>query len=509
VRALRIVAAAVVALLAVPLAGCIPQPTVTSTPTGEDVAAEYQRYYSQALVWESCGRDMQCATAFAPLDWSAPSEVDDIELALVRHRASGDREGSLFVNPGGPGASGFDYIYSSLNGAVSQDLQRRFDVVGWDPRGVGRSSAVDCYDDEQLDRFLFEVTSAPVGSEQYVQEATARAKDFADACLEHTGDLLQFVDTASTVQDLDMLRALVGDRQLNYFGYSYGTDIGAQYADRFPNRVGRMVLDAAMDPTTNSFELDLVQTQGFADALRAYLTHCLASSECPFRGSVDSALAQIRETLDRLDETPIRGKDGRELNSAYLSVAIQMALYDEGSWAYLTRAFAEVQRGRSETAFLLADAYVDRDENGHYASNIMEAFLAINCLDFPVETDPAVLAQQRDQLAEVDPLYEPEDYDALGDLICQQWPFPSRAELAPVSGAGADPIVVVGTTGDPATPYQWAESLADQLESGVLLTYVGEGHIAYDERDPCIVRAVDRYLIDGTVPNDGLVCDPS
>lgn len=508
-KSVRVVAAAALALLAVTLAGCLPQPTSTSTPTGEQVASEYERYYSQVLTWEACGNEMQCATAFAPLDWSAPDEAEDIELALVRHPATGERLGSLFVNPGGPGASGFDFVYDSVDFAVSDDLQARFDVIGWDPRGVGRSSAVDCYDDSQLDEFLFDVPADAVGSAGYVEEVTASAKDFADSCLERTGDLLQFIDTASTVSDLDMLRAAAGDTTLNYIGYSYGSDIGAQYADRFADKVGRLVLDGATDSTVSLFEVDLAQTQAFADALRAYLADCLGSSECPFRGDVDDAIDQIREIGERLDAAPIRGADGRSLNSAYLGTAISLALYDEGTWQYLTRAFSEIQQGKSETAFLLADSYVDRDENGDYASNIMEAFLAVTCVDYPVETDPAELARQRDLLAEADPIAEAEDLDTLGNVVCQQWPFSFQGEIAPVTGTGAAPILVVGTTGDPATPYEWAESLATQLESGVLLTYVGEGHIAYDEGNPCIVKAVDKYLIDGTVPEDGLVCGPA
>jgi pimeloyl-ACP methyl ester carboxylesterase len=509
VRPLRSVAAVAVALLALPLAACVPAPSPTSTPTGEDVAAALEPYYTQSLVWEDCGGGMQCTTATAPLDWAAPDAADDIELALVRHTARGEREGALFVNPGGPGASGYDFIHDSLDFAVSDDLQSRFDVIGWDPRGVGRSTAVDCYDGPELDEFLFGLPAAPVGTDAYAQEVTSEAKAFADACLERTGDLLQFIDTESTVNDLDMLRALVGDPKLNYLGYSYGSDIGAHYADRYPDKVGRVVLDGATDPSVTLFDVNLAQTEAFGDALRAYLTDCLDSSGCPFRGTVDDAIGQIRDLLDALDETPIRGADGRRLTSAYLGTAIQSALYDEGYWRYLTDAFTEVRQGGSETAFFLADAYVDRDEDGDYRSNLQEAFIAITCIDYPIETDPATLARERDLLAEADPISEPEDLDALGDVVCQQWPYKFRGAIEPVSGEGAAPILVVGTTGDPATPYPWAEALADQLASGVLLTYVGEGHIAYDEGDPCIVDAVDAYLIEGSVPEDGLVCDPT
>jgi pimeloyl-ACP methyl ester carboxylesterase len=507
-KAPRLAMLAALAVLPALLVACAPG-TSTSTPTGEKVAAQFERYYDQVLTWKDCGSGMQCATATAPMDWSAPDPDEDISLALVRHRATGSREGSLFVNPGGPGASGFDFVHDSLDFAVSKDLQSRFDVIGWDPRGVGRSSAVDCYDDAQLDDFLFGEPDAAVGTPEYTAEVTKTAKDFADACYEHTGKLLEFIDTESTVHDLDMLRAVVGDEKLSYLGYSYGSDIGAHYADRYPGKAGRVVLDGATDSTLTGFDVELAQTQAFGNALRDYLADCLDSRGCPFRGTVDDAIGQIRQVLDRLDDAPLRGEDGRELTSGYLSMAIQSALYDEGSWEYLTQAFTEIRSGVPDTAFLLADFYVDRDEKGHYTSNIMEAFVAINCVDYPVETDPAVLARQRDAIAAVDPLSEPEDLDALGDVVCQQWPFKFRGTIEPVKGDGAPPIVVVGTTGDPATPYQWAQALSGQLASGVLVTYVGEGHVAYDEGDPCVVGAVDKYLIDGTPPKDGLVCKPS
>jgi len=481
-------------------------PTATSTPSAEQVPAEYEPYYSQQLVWEECGDGMQCTTATAPMDWDAPDPADDIELALVRHQATGERLGSLFVNPGGPGASGWSLVHDSVDYAVDEDIQSSYDVIGWDPRGVGRSSAVECYGDDDLDEFLFGLPVAEVGTPEYVDEVTTSAKSFADACAANTGELLAHVDTRSTVRDLDMLRAAVGDTSLNYLGYSYGSDIGAQYIDMFADRVGRVVLDGATDPTVSAFDVQLAQTEAFADALRAYLADCLAGSECPFSGSVDDAIASIDTVLDRLDAAPLRGEDGRALTSAYLSTAITSALYDESYWVYLSQAFDEVARGETATTFLLADSYVDRDEDGNYRSNFFEAFFAINCLDYPVETDPALLEQQAAAVAELDPLTDADEVDALGDLVCAQWPYSFEGELGPVEGSGAPPVLVVGTTGDPATPYEWAVSLSGQLESGVLVTFEGEGHIAYDSGDPCVVAAVDAYFVDGTVPEDGLTC---
>ena len=507
---LGLVSAAVIGVLL--LAGCVslfvPEQRAsiaTSTPTTESVDAAIAPYYEQTLEWEDCGDGATCATARAPLDWDDPDPATDIELALARHTSEGEPKGSLFVNPGGPGASGYDFVKNTIDFAVSPRLQENFDVIGWDPRGVGASSAIDCKDDAGLDAYLYSYIPDPVDSAGYVAKATAQATDFAESCLANTGPLLEFVDTASTVRDLDMLRAVVGDEKLNYFGFSYGSDIGAQYADIFPEKVGRMVLDGATDSSLSRFDMIVQQTAGFDSALRAYLTDCLGAVEgCPFDGTVDDALVTLDALLDGLGTSPLRAADGRELNPNVMTTAINSAMYTTEYWPYLTQAFAEVMQGDATTAFLLADSYFGRGEDGGYDGNLFEAFTAINCLDYPVETDPAQIAALNAKLSEIDPLSE---YDTLGDVQCANWPFAyAGGAIAPVEGAGAAPIVVVGTTNDPATPYRWAEALSDQLESAVLLTYTGEGHIAYDEQDPCINTPVDDYLIDGTVPRDGLTC---
>lgn len=507
--------ALLVSLLLVPtllLSGCAPgwlqglvRGGTASTPTGEDVPQNLQPYYSQVLTWTDCGGGAQCATAMAPLDWQNPGEGDDIELALVRHPATGEAQGSLFVNPGGPGASGFDFVRDSVDFAVSADLQREFDIVGWDPRGVGRSSAVTCYTDAaDLDAFIFGIPEATFGTPEWEAEVTESSVAFAEACAANTGPLLEFVDTGSTVRDLDMMRAVVGDAHLNFFGYSYGTDIGARYADQFADKVGRLVLDGATDPTTTTFEVVLAQSEGFELALQAYIAACPDLGSCPFPGTLDESLTLIGELYDRLNVTPIEADDGRFFDGAVLDIAIATALYDEESWTFLNQMFTELRTGVVDTGFLLADFYYGREE-GEYTDNSLEAFIAINCLDYPVETGRTLIAQQNEQIRAVAPTTS--DPSPLGDVLCENWPFTFDGELGPVSGAGAAPILVVGTTGDPATPYQWAEALAEQLDSGVLLTWVGEGHIAYDEGDPCINDVVDEYFLTGTVPADGLVCD--
>lgn len=502
------VALALVAVLA--LSGCVPTwlsgltGQDTSTPTGEQVEEGLEPYYRQALVWERCGGGAQCATAIAPLDWDDPAAGDDIELALVRYRATEEARGSLFVNPGGPGASGFDFVRDSVDFAVSERLRESFDVIGWDPRGVGRSSAVTCFTDPaDMDEFIYGVPEAEPETPEWVDEIERSAQRFVDACAENSGPLLEHVDTDSTVRDLDMLRAVVGDEALNYFGYSYGTEIGARYADRFPDRVGRLVLDGATDPTTTQFEVVLAQSIGFESALTTYLTECAAAATCPFPTDTVAALAVVEQLYERLETDPIPGPDGRLFTDSVLDIAVATALYDEASWEFLSQMFTELRTGVVETGFLLADFYYGR-ENGEYTDNSLEAFIAINCLDYPVERDPQRIIEQNAAIAEAAPVTS--DPSVLGDVVCQNWPHEFEGELEPVTAEGAPPILVIGTTGDPATPYVWAEALAEQLDSGVLLTYDGEGHIAYDEGDPCINDLVDDYFISGTVPASDPVC---
>jgi len=487
------------------LTGCFnfgpPTADNTSTPTGETVAPELVPYYTQVLTWLDCDNGMECSTAIAPMDWENPSPETDIELALVRHPATGTKVGSLFTNPGGPGASGVDFVYDSVDYAVSADLQESFDVIGWDPRGVGQSSAVVCYDAPQLDEFIFGLPAAPRGTQGWIDELTQSAIDFGQACLANTGELLQFIDTQSTVRDLDMLRAVVGDPKLNYLGYSYGSDIGSYYVENFPDKVGRLVVDGATDSSIPVFEVGLVQTKGFQRALENYLAVCPELFEdCPFTGDIPTDLAKIRALYDRYDASPIPAPDGRMMDAGVIDIAMSMALYSQDSWSFLNDLFSEAEAGITDTAFFLADFYYSRDVDGTYADNSLEAFLAIYCVDYPTETDPAVLAEQEVLLQQASPTtYRPSP--PIGDVTCINWPFQYQGPpITALTGAGAPPILVISTTGDPATPYEWGVALADQLESATLVTFNGEGHTAYTQGDPCIVDVVDRYFLNGDVP---------
>jgi len=481
-----------------------PPERLESTPTGEAVAAELQPYYSQVLQWRPCYGTFQCATATAPLDWSDPAR-DSIDLALVRHIAAHPK-GSLLINPGGPGASGVDMVRDSLSFAVGSKLVANFDIVGFDPRGVGASSAVRCAADSAgLDQFLYqyEVAEFERGTDEWLDEGRAEWRELGQACLEYTGELLGYVDTTSAIRDMDLLRAVLGDEKLNFLGYSYGTLMGASYADLYPDKVGRLVLDGAIDPATTLDDVIEFQSVGVENALTAYLESCLGTRTCPFTGSVESATERVASLLATLDRSPLRALDGRLLGSGTMFTAIILPLYNSDTWGYLDDLFASVLAGDPSFAFVLADVYNDRDENGDYASNSSEAFWAINCLDYVNAQTNDELRASTERLTEVSPLFGP----YMGyDVSCDGWPYPPTRERGPIHASGAAPIVVIGTTGDPATPYQWAVTVAEQLASGVLVTFEGEGHTAYNKSNSCIQDAVDEFFVNGTVPVDGLRC---
>lgn len=496
-------------VVTIALSGCVSlflpqQPARTSTPTGEKVSAELDTFYSQVLVWTKCEETFQCATAKAPMDWSNPAHKS-IDLALIRATATGQRMGSLLVNPGGPGGSGFDFIRDSLSYAVDSTLSSHYDIVGFDPRGVNKSSAVSCYDKpSEMDAFLFDISPNPVGSDAWIDDSEKANADFGQACLKHTGELLGFVDTVSAARDLDLLRAILGDKKLNYLGYSYGTFLGATYADLYPKNTGHLVLDGALDPATTDFDVTKTQAVGFENAARAYLKDCMTGANCPFTGTVDSAMAKIRAILNRLNASPLRAKDGRLLGSAAMFNAIILPLYSKSNWPYLNDLFTDVLSGSADYAFQLADSYYGRNADGTYQDNSTEAFVAINCLDYVSTSTRETLRSEAAELAKVAPTFGPQM--SYGGTSCDQWPFKATRVRAPIAAAGSAPILVVGTTNDPATPYQWAKNLASQLQNGHLITYRGEGHTAYNKSNSCVNNAVDDFFVKGTVPSKDPQC---
>jgi pimeloyl-ACP methyl ester carboxylesterase len=504
---------ALAAALTMTLSGCVtaffPKDSgsgvSTPAPVAEGLDADLRPFYEQQLTWESCAGDgFDCATVTAPLDWENPAD-GEIELEIVRQRAlGGDPIGSLLMNPGGPGASGYDLVADSVDFAAGDALQQAFDIVGFDPRGVERSAPVSCLDAAGMDSYLYDLAENEIGSDAWIAEVGESSKAFNDACAENTGESLEFVTTVSAARDLDLLRAVLGDATLNYLGYSYGTFLGATYAELYPENVGRLVLDGAIDPSASISDVNKAQSMGFESALAAYLADCLDSQECPFTGSVDSAKQDIADLLASVQASPLAASDGRQLGSSTLLTAIIYPLYSADSWPYLSQMFDQVMSGDPTYAFFFADQYNGRGEDGEYINNQTEAFSAYNCRDYTFDADVDTMRQKAEELAQAAPVIGP--YMGYGDIGCSTWPYPEQAERAEIHAAGADPIVVIGTTNDPATPYAWAESLAEQLDSGVLVSYEGEGHTAYNKGSDCVNEAVEAYLVDGTVPEDGLDC---
>lgn len=506
-RGRRASAVAVVLSAAALLAGCFAPgggAERTSTPVAQSVAPDLERYYGQALVWDDCGDGAQCSDALVPLDWDAPAG-ETASIALVRRAATGGQAlGSLLVNPGGPGASGVELIRDSADYAVDSALAARFDVVGFDPRGVGQSTAVSCLDDAGLDSYLYDLTPGERGSDEWIAAQRTSAAAFAAACEQRSGALLPEVGTTSAARDLDVLRAALGDETLHYLGYSYGTFLGATYAGLFPDKVGRLVLDGAIDPAATSLDVVREQAVGFESALRAYLADCFDSSDCPFTGTVEDGMVQVGEMLEEVDASPIRSEDGRQLGATTLFTAIVYPLYDAAAWGALSEMLADVRQGGAEIAFQYADAYNGRGADGRYADNSTEAFLAINCVDYSYDADTASMRADEAELVAAAPTIG--RYMAYGDILCSEWPAAFEGSRKPIAAEGAAPILVVGTTNDPATPYVWAEALASQLADGHLVTYDGEGHTAYNKSNACVNDAVDAYLLDGVVPEGDPRC---
>ena len=474
----------------------------SSKPSGAAAPARALRsFYEQKLEWEGCGSGQDCAEVDVPLDYTDPTG-DTVTLELRRSPAEGESRGTLFVNPGGPGGSGVDFT-SYFAGQAGEDVVASYDVVGFDPRGVGTSEPLECLGTEAMDRYVSSDPDPDDAAES--EDFLASVRELGEGCARSSGALAAHVSTQEVARDLDVLRAVVGDEQLTYYGASYGTYIGATYAELFPEQVGRMVLDGAVDPTLSNTETNLEQARGFETALRAYAADCVEQGDCPLGESEDAVVERIGQLLKDLDESPMPTNDPeRPLTQALGFYGVALPLYDEGSWGYLTQGLEAALAGNGGVLLLFADQYLSRTESG-YSDNSAEVISAVNCLDKPVDTSAADVEATIPDFEKASPTFG--RVFAWSVAGCGAWPV--RSPLAPLESydaEGAAPIVVVGTTRDPATPYEWAVSLAEQLSSGVLVTRDGDGHTGYSQGNDCVDSAVDEYLVDGKVPADGLEC---
>ncbi|GHH90222.1 alpha/beta hydrolase [Streptomyces capillispiralis] len=458
-----------------------------------------------ALDWGRCkggedapapGDDWQCATLRVPLDWAKP-DGPTVGLALIRAKATGDdRLGSLLFNFGGPGGSGVSTMPSYA--ATASELRERYDLVSWDPRGVAASEGVRCRDDKAIQAAESSVDGTPDTPEEE-RAFLADAADFGKGCQERAGKLMAHVSTTDTARDMDRIRQALGDDRLNYFGISYGTELGGVYAHLFPEKVGRMTLDAVVDPSADTMGHAKNQTRGFQTALDNYLR---STGRDPEQGT-----REIAELLDRIDAEPLpTSSSGRELTQTLALTGIVLPLYSKDGWPALTSALKAAEEGDGSELLALADGYNDRDTSGRYGTTT-HSQRVISCLDDKQRPTVAETKKLLPEFEEISPVFGSFlGWDTAG--WCHDWPVPGQHDTPEVSAPGAAPVLVVGNTGDPATPYEGARKMADELGEGVgvVLTWKGEGHGAYGSGSDCVDSTVNAYLLDGTVPEDGKVC---
>ncbi|MFF4229157.1 alpha/beta hydrolase [Streptomyces sp. NPDC001820] len=485
-------------------------PSVSATNSaagdaGSTPDAALKPYYAQQLKWRSCGvPGFDCATMKAPLDYAKP-DGESIKLAVARKKATGPgkRLGSLLVNPGGPGGSAVGYLQGYAGVGYPAPVRARYDMVAVDPRGVARSEPVECLSGKEMDAYT-QVDLTPDSAAETTR-LTKSLKDFAAGCKRRSGEVLPHVSTVEAARDMDILRAALGDEKLNYVGASYGTFLGATYAELFPARVGRLVLDGAMDPSLSSRRMNRDQTAGFETAFQSFAAECVKHKDCPLgTTSAADASKRLKAFFSALDARPVPTGESRKLGESLATTGVIAAMYDEAAWPQLRQALASAMASDGAPLLALADSYYERGADGSYA-NLMYANAAVNCLDLPPAfTAPSAVQSSLPEFEKASPVFG--RGFAWASLNCGYWPTPATGAPHRIEAKGAAPIVVVGTTRDPATPYKWAQGLAEQLSSATLLTYEGDGHTAYGRGSDCIDTAINAYLLEGTVPPDNKVC---
>jgi pimeloyl-ACP methyl ester carboxylesterase len=477
-------------------------PAGGSGPTGP-APTTIAGYDAQKLNWRSCDSGFQCARLVVPFDYRRPA-WRRFSLPVIKLPASNParRVGSLVINPGGPGGSGVSYARQARN-VVSAAVRARFDVVGFDPRGIGGSvPAVHCLTGPQLDKYF--ATSDNPASKAQLAAVVAQAKLFVRGCERRSGALLPYVGTRNAARDMDVLRAALGDAKLTYLGKSYGTYLGAWYAQLFPAHVRALVLDGAVNPDESGFSLNSVQAQGFEVALRSFTADCVRRPGCPLgNGTVGAGIARLQGLLRQTASKPLASQiAGQPANDAMLLNGVASALYSKSFWQYLRAGLTGAFAGNGTLLVELADALFERGPNGQY-SNLMDVNTAVNCIDRPWPRSLQAYSSAAAAAAKAAPQFGASNM--WSSLPCAYWPVHPAAPV-PLRAADAPPILVVGTTRDPATPYRWAQALARDLKSGVLLGWNGDGHTAYLSGSTCVDSAVDRYLISLATPRNGMVC---
>ena len=505
-------------LVAGPAASALPthSPPPTAGPDGSGrvpaVPKELASFYGQEISWYPCGDTggmekteeqgkFSCGMVTVPMDYNNPDGTT-IQIAVKKRAADGESHGPLFINPGGPGGSGVQTVESVVEQRFSKELLAGYDVVGFDPRGVGSSTPIDCGDAQAPGPLSGEKPQPGEFFETWAANYLTQVREFREQCEAHSEPgLLDHMGTASVARDLDVLRAVSGQKTLDYLGMSYGTEIGYTYAELFPHNTGRLVLDGAMDSTSTNHRLTVETAEGYEKALHRYVQACLegkAGDNCPLTGDVEDGVQQIRDLIASANESPLTTSDpdvtitGAQLKDAiggYLGI---------GAWPQLTAALAPAITQGDASGF--AEAVKQAS-----AGVSMAAWTAVMCQDRPAQGNMDAWKAQYEEAQKAAPTFAG---GASFDMTCAAWGHYSKTDPIPqdVHAKGAAPILVVGTAGDPATPYHWSEALTGQLDSAQLITWVGNAHVAYLRGNKCITTAVDDFLLDDKLPEDNLTC---
>jgi pimeloyl-ACP methyl ester carboxylesterase len=451
-------------------------------------------YYAQEIDWKSCRQDFQCATLAVPIDYSKLS-TGTFEVALLKYEARTSKKlGSLIVNPGGPGGSGVDYA-NAAEYIFSPAILDRYDIVGFDPRGVSRSAPIRCLNDKELD--ANNNSDSKPDNEKEFQQILIDTKKYVEKCKAKNKYLASY-STANVARDMDILREALGDKQLNYMGKSYGTYLGTLYAQFFPDKVGRVVLDGAVDPTISNFEQSLTQAVGFDHAFSSFAKDCATKKNCPLLEGKVAAIAEMQKLFAQAAKKPLTTKSSeRTLSETMMVLGTASAMYDsETGWPKLRKAIAQAQKGFGDEFFKLADEYTGRQSDGSYPNNEFDSGAVIDCLDVEEPRTVTQIKRDAEVFADQAPLFGP--YLAYGGLTCKYFGQSQEENIAPTMTT--NPIVVIGTTGDPATPYEWAQGLNKLLINSVLISLTGEGHTGQGQGNACVDDQIDDFYLTGKLP---------
>jgi pimeloyl-ACP methyl ester carboxylesterase len=464
------------------------------TQSQPDYPKTLSGYYAQVIKWQSCNQDFQCATLAVPIDYSKLS-TGTFEIALLKYEARTSKKlGSLIVNPGGPGGSGVDYAYAAEY-IFSPAILDRYDIVGFDPRGVSRSAPIRCLNDKELD--ANNNSDNKPDNEKEFQQILTDTQKYVEICKDKNKHLTSY-STANVARDMDILREAVGDKQLNYMGKSYGTYLGTLYAQFFPDKVGRVVLDGAVDPSISNFQQTLTQAVGFDQAFSAFAKDCATKKNCSLPNGKEAAIAEMQRLFAQAVNKPLPTKSSkRTLSETLMVLGTASAMYDSATgWPKLRKAIKDAQNGYGDQFLELADEYTGRQSDGSYISNEFDSGAVIDCLDVD---EPRTIGQIRRDAKEFTvqaPLFGP--YLAYGGLTCKY--FGQSQEVAVAPTKTINPIVVIGTTGDPATPYEWAQGLIKVLTNSLLVSLTGEGHTGQGQGNACIDDQIDDFYLTGKAP---------